>query len=105
MGFWPQRVFCSNWPRGPPLSPCKRITKEPWCECNGIRMRKVRNQEKWRCPICGKVYDISDIDWPMPYWDDETGLKNDYGEYMYPNAEKRAGPPEMYDEAPFTWYL
>nr|DAK08018.1 MAG TPA: hypothetical protein [Caudoviricetes sp.] len=27
MGFWPQRVFCSNWPRGPPLSPCKRITK------------------------------------------------------------------------------
>jgi hypothetical protein len=26
-GFWPQRVFCSNWPRGPPLSPCKRITK------------------------------------------------------------------------------
>lgn len=49
--------------------------KEPWCECNGVRMRKVRNQEKWRCPICGKVYDISDIDWPMPYWDDETGLK------------------------------
>lgn len=79
--------------------------KEPWCECNGVRMRKVRNQEKWRCPICGKVYDISDIDWPMPYWDDETGLKNDYGEYMYPNAEKRAGPPEMYEEAPFTWYL
>lgn len=71
--------------------------KEPWCECNGVRMRKVRNQEKWRCPICGKVYDISDIDWPMPYWDDETGLKNDYGEYMYPNAEKRAGPPEMYE--------
>lgn len=79
--------------------------KEPWCKCNGVRMRKVRNQEKWRCPICGKVYDISDIDWPMPYWDDETGLKNDYGEYMYPNAEKRAGPPEMYEEAPFTWYL
>lgn len=79
--------------------------KEPWCECNGVRMRKVRNQEKWRCPICSKVYDISDIDWPMSYWDDETGLKNDYGEYMYPNAEKRAGPPEMYEEAPFTWYL
>lgn len=55
--------------------------KEPWCECNSVRMRKVRNQEKWRCPICGKVYDISDIDWPMPYWDDETGLKNDYGEW------------------------
>lgn len=79
--------------------------KEPWCEHDSIRMRKVRNQEMWRCPVCGKVYDISDIDWPMIYWDDETGLKNDYGEYIYSDAEKRAGPPEYYEETPLTWYL
>ena len=76
--------------------------KEPWCYKDNIKMRKIRNQDKWRCPCCGVEYDISDIGFSVKYPDpDDYDPRNDYGQYMYPEAEHFAGPPDTYEAFPY----